>query len=274
METALLSKQREKILRWAGSKSQSEAALLPYLDFDRPYIEPFCGSATFFFSNRPKKAILNDSNHHLINFYKDVAADASGVWSMYSQIPETEESYYVVRSDFNSMDSSIQKSAYFLFLNHFCFNGIYRTNQAGKFNTPFGRHGHNKTKMKLEVLLSYAEIAKAATFKCADFEEFLLNESPQGACIFIDPPYFTDDSRVFGEYGQAVFSKSDLKRLRSVVDLLAEENQIVLTYKDCSEFKDLFNEMIIGTVNVTRNVGGFSGRRKREAEIIAVAPKK
>lgn len=264
-------KQKKKLLRWAGSKSQSEQDIAPYLDFERTYIEPFCGSASFFFSRMPKSAVLNDSNRNLIEFYETLASAPEDLWLIYNEIGEDKETYYEVRRLFNGMDHSIEKSAYFLFLNHYCFNGLYRTNKLGEFNTPFGKHGLMKSKMSLASLSLFAKAAQSARFDCLDFEDFLCRLAPVGACIFVDPPYFTEDNRVFAEYGSTAFCSSDLSRLYRVVKELSQDNLIVLTYKDCSEFRMLFHEMIVGTLDVTRNIGGFAGRRKRESELIALA---
>lgn len=265
------SVSKMKLLRWAGSKSQSEKSIAPFINFDRTYIEPFCGSASFFFSNRPNSAVLNDYNSVLIDFYRKLRTRAKALWKIYNTLETDQTSYYRVRSEFNSLKPSVKRAAYFLYLNHYCFNGIYRTNQSGHFNTPYGRHSDTKRKISLDRLLEYADISKSAEFRSADFEDFLYDASPEGTCIYMDPPYFTQDTRVFGEYGAAIFKSSDLNRLRGVVDKLSKRNKIVLTYKDCSEFREMFGGFIVGSTGVTRNVGGFSGRRKRDIELIAVA---
>ncbi|CAN0568280.1 unnamed protein product [Ectocarpus sp. 12 AP-2014] len=262
---------RGKLLRWAGSKSQSESFIAPYLDFEKLYIEPFCGSASFFFSQRPTSALLNDNNRNLIDFYKQLRASPQALWTIYDNLSPEKESYYRIRSEFNKQQSSIKKAAYFLYLNHYCFNGIYRTNRKGDFNTPFGQHSESKSKLDWDRFNFFASISQKATFNCLDFEDFLDQSNPVDSCIYIDPPYFTNDSRVFNEYGSALFCKNDLKRLKSVVEKLSKENLIVLTYKDCTEFRDLFGDLIVDKIVVTRNVGGFSGRRKRDSELVAVA---
>src|SRR6185503_138046 len=53
-----------------GSKRQllKELLALTPPEFAR-YFEPFAGSACFFFALKPKKAMLNDINSELIDFY-------------------------------------------------------------------------------------------------------------------------------------------------------------------------------------------------------------
>ena len=267
----MVSSGRMKLLRWAGSKSQSEHSIVPHLDFSREYIEPFCGSASFFFTNAPKRAKLNDYNSNLIDFYRRIVTRARSVWKIYNALQTDQSTYYSVREEYNLLSPCVRKAALFLYLNHYCFNGIYRTNQKGLFNTPFGSHSENKRKMGLKEIRDYSSIAKTADFFSKDFEDFLDMVKPEGACIYMDPPYFTRDARVFGEYGSSVFQNTDLKRLKSVVERWSKHNRGVVSYRRCSEFQELFSDTIVATTEVTRNVGGFSGRRKRDAEFIAVA---
>lgn len=243
---------------------------MPFLDVDRPYIEPFCGSATFFFSGKFASSHLNDSNASLIGFYGEVANFPEEVWKIYSSIEVTEVKYYSVRTRFNELEAGIEKAAYFLYLNHYCFNGIFRTNKDGKFNTPFGAKKKIRRKTSLSELKEFSEKLQNATLWCMDFEDFLKQLSPVNACIYMDPPYFTGDNRVFGEYGSKVFGSNDLDRLLRICKDLKKDNKLVVSYRDCTEFRELFGEHLAAEILVRRNVGGFAGRRKIDGELVAV----
>lgn len=270
MHTKRRTQTASKLLKWAGSKSGISNRIVPYLNFEGDYIEPFCGSAAFFFQSKPERAHLNDTNKELIRFYRDVKCDYPAVFAAYDSIEIGEEQYYAAREEYNSEPYTIRKSGLFVYLNHYCFNGIYRTNKAGHFNTPFGGKVKAKTKLTIEHFANAANILKCATLTDDDFEIFLINLNPKNACIYLDPPYFTDDERVFGEYGATTFKKADLKRLAQIATELAETNRIVISYRACSEFSELFGNYIAGQTNVVRNVGGFSGRRKQDTELIAI----
>ncbi len=90
----------------------------------------------------------------------------------------------------------------------------------------------------------------------------------------MDPPYSTEDSRVFIEYGSKPFNLEDLNRLLDLAEYLSKRNLVVITHKECSEFHKLFGNHIQKSVPITRNVGGFAGRKKRDFELIAVLGKK
>lgn len=266
-----MNKQRGSPIRWAGSKALSASQIMPLLDFERPYIEPFCGSATFFFKKRPRRSYLNDSNPALISFYQELCRNPAEVWRDYNDTPIDEHTYYAKREEFNELESGTRKASLFLYLNHYGFNGIYRTNKKGELNTPFGARTKARKKMSLEEVFDYSDMLKCTELHCGDFEDFLRNLSPEGCCIYMDPPYFTDDSRVFGEYGAQTFKGVDLKRLFDVTtQLVAAQNIIVISYKDCTEFRDIFASAVESEITVQRNVGGFAGRRKTDQELVAI----
>ncbi len=242
----------------------------PYLSFDQVYIEPFCGSAFFFFDNSPSVSYLNDLNSDLISFFTHTRELPDEVWSYYDAIPVEEDAFYDARAKYNELSDCPEKAGHFVYLNHFCFNGLYRTNKAGQFNTPYGGRQKPKKKLSKNDFRQFSQALKPAHLTSKDFEDFLDQLKPDNACIYMDPPYFTNDERVFGEYGPNTFKNKDLERLFEVSLRLASRNKIVVSYKNCSEFSDIFQEYIVGDISVTRNVGGFAGRRKSEKELVAV----
>ena len=58
------------VLKYRGGKSREIPRFLQYIpkNFDR-YIEPFLGGGAVYFYLEPQKAIINDKNQRLINFY-------------------------------------------------------------------------------------------------------------------------------------------------------------------------------------------------------------
>ncbi len=105
------------------------------------WIEPFCGSCVVALNIRPGRALLCDSNIHIIRFYKDIQSKLLTPQSAREYLTEQgaklkalgEAYYYEVRERFNENPGSLD----FLFLNRSCFNGVMRFNRSGKFNVPF-----------------------------------------------------------------------------------------------------------------------------------------
>jgi DNA adenine methylase Dam len=126
-------------LRWAGSKRR----LLPVLQTfwtkkHKRYVEPFAGSACLFFALNPPKAILGDLNPELIATYIEVKYRIGAVLKELKALrPEDKAEYLRLRGIDISTMSPAARAARFIYLNRYCFNGIYRTNLAGQFNVPY-----------------------------------------------------------------------------------------------------------------------------------------
>ncbi|MEL6596294.1 MAG: Dam family site-specific DNA-(adenine-N6)-methyltransferase [Pseudomonadota bacterium] len=260
---------KTNLLRWAGSKASVVSQISKYIDFTRDYLEPFCGSAALHFEGLPSRAFLNDANSKLISFYSELASKPLEVWTWYDEQPVDEPTYYAIRDEYNLGRSATLEAAMFLYLNHFGWNGIYRTNNRGMYNTPFGASSKPKRKVSFDELQWYAERIPRNGLFSLDFEEMVRQIDPVNACIFFDPPYYTGETRVFNEYGEVTFQSKDLVRLHALACEFAEKNSVIITYKDCEEFRNLFEDHIIEANQVSRIVGGKAERRKSELELVA-----
>jgi len=126
-------------LRWAGSKRKLLPQLLEFTpkDYGR-YVEPFAGSACLFFHLKPRKALLGDINHDLIRTYLEVKYRVKEVVAELEKLNCSKENYYRIRAWQSERLSGPRQAARFIYLNRFCFNGLYRTNKTGQFNVPYG----------------------------------------------------------------------------------------------------------------------------------------
>lgn len=111
------------------------------------WIEPFLGSGVVLFNINPNRALVSDTNKHIINFYKNLQEGRIDEKMVKDYLEENgvnlfkygQEFYYEVRDQFNQNSSDeIDDSLKLLFLNRCCYNGIMRFNSQGKFNVPFG----------------------------------------------------------------------------------------------------------------------------------------
>lgn len=129
--------QAQPFLRWAGSKRKQLPILSRFWNagFSR-YVEPFMGSACLFFELQPKNAMLADINSDLIRTFLAVRDHPQAVANRLAKIPLGKRSYYFIRKQKLSDLDGVDAAARFIFLNRFCFNGLYRTNEAGRFNVP------------------------------------------------------------------------------------------------------------------------------------------
>jgi len=167
-------------------------------DFTGKWIEPFMGSGVVAFNVKPEKALLCDSNPHLIKFYNSIKnGKITHDLVRYFLREEGEklkkegqDYYYEVRERFNIDKEPLD----FLFLNRSCFNGMIRFNKKGGFNVPFCRKPRRFeqayiTKIVNQVsyvqtLLNYHDFE----FRCQNFEIAVTNASDNDI-IYCDPPY-------------------------------------------------------------------------------------
>ena len=152
-------------------------AIIP-ADFDGRWIEPFMGSGVVVFNVRPRKALLADSNPHLINFYQAVAKGeiTAAVTRRFLEREGEEllrskgEYYYSVRERFNRHGNPLD----FLFLNRAGFNGMIRFNQCGEFNVPFCRKPNRFAQAYITKICNQVQ---AVTDACA-LGDYEVNRNP------------------------------------------------------------------------------------------------
>lgn len=165
---------------------------------DGRWVEPFCGSSVVALNLQPKRALLCDSNIHIIQFYKDIQSghlSAFGVREFLSEqgaklLSIGEAYFYEVRERFNNAPNSFD----FLFLNRSCFNGVMRFNRSGRFNVPFCRKPERFAPAYITKIVNQVQtISRVVSvsdweFKVADFRESI-STAKRGDFVYADPPY-------------------------------------------------------------------------------------
>jgi len=256
-------------LRWAGSKRRLLPKLQSYwTSKHKRYIAPFAVSACLFFALKPPRAILGDLNPELIATYLEVKYRVRAVLDELAGIPlANREEYIRLRAADTGGLSSARRAARFIYLNRFCFNGIYRTNLAGQFNVPYSgvRCGGFP---KAEVFEQCSRRLRNARFVGGDFER-VLKQARKGDFVYMDPPFAVRGRRVFREYDPSTFSHGDIKRLRSWMERLnAAHIGFVVSYAESEEADLLRRGFSYETVSVRRNIAGFASFRVASNEVL------
>jgi DNA adenine methylase len=255
-------------LRWAGSKRKLLPVLREYWD-DRTgkYIEPFMGSACFFFAIKPEAAVIGDTNEELVQTFEAVRDNPVAVHNYLRPLRRNETTYYIVRDSWDCYKEPARTAARFIYLNRLCFNGIYRTNTKGEFNVPYGGESTGSFP-SLKHLKEIGEALQKATICRNDFEQ-TLNAAKSGDFVYLDPPYSVENRRVFKQYGSSVFGLADLERLaRRLIELDSSGVSFVLSYAMCEEALRLFKRWRIRRRMTTRNVSGFAEHRRQAVELL------
>jgi DNA adenine methylase len=255
-------------LRWAGSKRKLISELRRYWPLEGSrYVEPFAGSACLFFALAPSKALLGDINKDLIGTYLEVKHRPERLADVLLPLRRSKRTYLRLREmEVETLDAT-SRAARFIYLNRYCFNGLYRTNRDGKFNVPYGATGTGSLPSK-EHLLRCSRALRRAQLKSCDFD-CLLDGVGSGDFVYLDPPFSVSERRVFNEYQAEIFSNKDVQRLRQTVERLDRSGaRFLLSYADCEEARYLQKGFLARRVSVRRNIAGFVGKRVVSDEIL------
>jgi DNA adenine methylase len=221
-------------LKWAGGKRWLVPTLLPTWEFhsNRRLVEPFCGGLAVTLRFLPQRALLNDRNPHLINFYSWLARGLS------IEIPmENKEScFYSHRDRFNELlragkEKSSEAAGLFYYLNRTGFNGLCRFNRAGEFNVPFGRYERINYRRDFS---DYLRVLGGWKFMSCDFENVPL--APDDF-VYADPPYDVE----FTQYAKEVFGWEEQER--AAVWLSRHPGPVVLSNQATNRIVALYKKL-------------------------------
>src|SRR5207247_1622380 len=134
----------------------------------------------------------------LIETYTALRRDAAAVHRHLRDFPLGRAAYFEIRA-MRGTDPS-WCAARFIYLNRFCFNGLYRTNFRGEFNVPYGAPRNNHLPTESDLTKTAALLTRARLVH-ADFRK-TLSRVGQGDFVYLDPPYAIAGRRVFVQYGR------------------------------------------------------------------------
>lgn len=254
-------------LRWAGSKQQLIPTMSRFWDSSHAcYVEPFAGSASWFFYVLPHSAILSDINGELIFTYQQVKENLPQVIEELNKLKIGEENYYCLRAIDPLFLSPPARAARFIYLNRFSFNGLYRTNRLGKFNVPY--NGGAGTIPPVDILERCSTALQSARLVACSFD-IALEMAKAGDFVYLDPPFSVRAHRIFNEYNAATFNGNHLKLLRDWLVRLDKNNiSFLVSYAESEEGDKLAKGFYKEVVAVRRNIAGFAANRKRANELL------
>lgn len=264
------------ILKWAGGKTQMLGKLLPKIpDSYGRYIEPFIGGGAMFFAVQPKNGLIADSNPELINMYKEVAEHVDQVIKILENYQNTSEMFYEVRSlNWRELPKE-DAAARTIYLNKTCFNGLYRVNKKGEFNSPFGKYKNPKI-CDADGLRAASELLKHTEIICGDYLQVLDEYAGKNDFIFLDPPYLPiSENSDFKRYTKEQFYEEDHEKLADMVHQLHERGcYVVLTNSNHPMVHELYSDYEIEVIQTKRHISCNGNTRRGEDVIVTAEPEK
>lgn len=206
------------IIKYAGGKSREIEVIKRFIPkYKGKYIEPFFGGGALYFYLEPEKAIINDVNSKLIEFYLGVRNEFSQIKKELTSLEKqyvtnrndfekrkgisdvkvedaNEKLYYQMRDFFNNNSKSdFHPATVYFFINKTAYSGMIRYNKEGKYNVPYGRYKNFNTELVSE---NHSNLLKRSEIYCEDYKK-IFDMSDEDDFIFLDPPY----DCVFSNYG-------------------------------------------------------------------------
>jgi DNA adenine methylase len=307
LDTAIQTKfgsTARPFLKWAGGKTQLLYEFNKRLPEEltqgiiTKYVEPFIGGgAVFFYLNENfsfEKCYICDANEELTLCYrvikhsvKELISELKTLESAYlSKNDEQRESfYYEVRDAFNQKLPAIdfqnyssewvERAARIIFFNRTCFNGLFRVNQKGEFNVPFGKYKKpailNESNLEdVAAVLKTTEILVGDFTQCREFVD-------DTTFVYFDPPYRPlNSSSFFTSYSKNGFYDTDQVRLKDFFkELDGVGAKIMLSNSDPknekhddSFFDDLYSDYFIERVPAKRMINSNGAGRGNINELI------
>ncbi len=248
-------------LKWAGGKRWQVPFLRPFWESnsERRLVEPFSGGLAVTLGLMPRRALLNDINPHVINFYRWLKRGLTISIAMQNE----ERAYYAHRGRFNELlaqgraDNS-EAAALFYYLNRTGYNGLCRFNQGGWFNVPFGRYTRIAYKSDFT---AYAQAFAGWEFRCGDFDDILLESDD---FVYADPPYDVE----FTSYAKEGFTWEE--QVRAAEWLAQHRGPVVLSNQATDRIVALYQRLgfSLTYLDAPRRIS-CTGDRARAREVLA-----
>ncbi len=254
-------------LKFAGGKRAIIAELLARVPSRyEAYHEPFVGGGALFFSLDPERAYISDINKELMNCYTVIREDLQNLMSALWMIPYdrggNDESNRAVFNAIRGLDRDenfgilppVFRAARTIFLNRTCYNGLWRVNSRGEFNTPFGKYKNPKIVDELNLQLC-SSVLQSCTISNDDFTQSL-KRVKKDDFVYLDPPYLPSSSTAdFTSYHEDGFGYRDHQRLAEECHRLDKLGaKFLLSNSNTPEAKDLYKGFHIDIIEAPRSI--------------------
>ncbi|HPR99405.1 MAG TPA: DNA adenine methylase [Candidatus Woesebacteria bacterium] len=270
-------------VKWVGGKGK----LIPDLEKIFPkkfnnYFEPFVGGGALFFyltqSRSIPSASINDINPKLIIAYNEIKNNPKKLILLlkkielkYKKLSQEKQKifFYEMREKYNKNNlDKLNTTAYLIFINKTCFNGMYRENSKGEYNIPFGDQ-KNPTICDEENILAVSKCLKNTEITNLSFEK-AVNKCKKGDFVYFDPPYYPiNTTSNFTGYSKSTFGQKQQEKLADVFKKLAKRGCFVMLSNSNTTFiKDLYKNFHINYLDAARSINSKGSKRGKIKEIV------
>ena len=264
------------VVKWVGGKRQLLDDLTPLFPKRvASYCEPFLGGGAVLFKLQPNIAYVNDINSELIQMYEVIRDNVDELIIALGELPNEADHFYSVRDWDRDKEqyrrlTKVQRAARIIYLNKTCYNGLFRVNNAGEFNTPYGHYKNPNivNAPTLKAVSAYFQKAQVA-FSSVDYAQVLANVA-KGTFVYLDPPYDpVSDTANFTGYAKGGFDRSEQIRLRQCCDELNRRGIKFMLSNSATDFiKEQFAAYNITIVKAKRAINSNAAKRGQVDEVV------
>jgi len=184
------------------------------------------------------------------------------------------DAWYLGRRKWNTAEMTrMNQAAWFIAMNHLCFNGLWRVNSRGERNSPWGKYESLSLDLDnlREINAYFNQEDMQIGVECCDFEAlFRIYGAGPGDFWYLDPPYVpVSKTANFTAYSKGGFGMADQKRLRSFcgeIDRIGA--RFMVSNSDTEEVRELWGAFHIDAVKARRAINSKGNRRGRVGELV------
>lgn len=263
-------------VKWVGGKRQLMTEITQELPGDiskLKYYEPFVGGGAVLFNLQPRVAFINDANDELVNAYNAIKNDVDLLIESLGRHKNDADYFYAIRAQdreplFNK-STSIERASRFIYLNKTCYNGLYRVNNTGEFNSPYGYYQSPNiiNEPVLRAVSKYLNENKIS-ITSGDYAK-CIEGVRKDSFVYLDPPYHpVSSSASFTGYIAGGWDEDDQCRLKALCDDLNSKGvRFMVSNSNTSFIRSLYKDYHIKIVKASRAINSVGAKRGDVEEV-------
>lgn len=267
--------QPQPFLKWAGGKRQ----LLPVIRIHIPptfatYFEPFVGAGAVLFDLQPQKAVINDINEELINCYRVIKESPEALLADIRKHRNEKDYFYAIRALDRSAAyrelTAVERASRIIYLNKSCYNGLYRVNSKGEFNTPFGKY-KNPQYVQEETILAVSRYLNSNQVEISNKSfDAVVESAGKHDFVYFDPPYDpVSETASFTSYSLSPFGRAEQLLLKETADSLSKRGCKVMLSNSATEYiAELYKDYHTIRVPASRSINSVASSRGKIDEFL------
>ena len=245
------------------------------------WVEPFLGSGTVLFNLKPTRAIVSDTNRHIIQVYNDIKRSvitpsvvSDFLYNEGERLRNSDgEYFYEVRERFNQDHKSLD----FIFLTRSCFNGVMRFNKKGKFNVPFCKKPDRFRQAYITKIVNQVSWVQKILHSydwefCIQDWSDSLKVVEENDFVYVDPPYSGRHTDYFNQWNDEDNSKL-IKKLLQLKCGFALSTWFENKYRKNCLFDVLdLEQVVLKKYDHFYHVGSSEDYRNKMIEALVISP--